>query len=369
MASVGIGTFYGYANGSDYGRYSCTLYWDSTTRSGTTVYMNNARVGMSRYNSGYTTNRIAGSAGINGGWNNVSYNATLNAKGSQSPASMTYWLGTPSLSTTGTSFAFRVEIASTGWSGGWDNFQSSNLVWSGSIGCPAATTSVSQSLNSKTPTTIKMNWSTGNTADYIWYSINGGSSWTAVGGVNASSGTYTISGLSPNTTYSIKTQARRKDTGVSGNISGATSVTTYKAYSVVSSASVTNIMPFTCTAVCTSSNASNTNQYEYALCDANKTAISGQTFTTSVTSYNFTGLAEETSYYMRFRVKSTDSGVWSDYVYSSLFTTPADQVKGYIKANNSWRVGKVFMKINGSWVKTKKVYIKNNGSWIRARNP
>ncbi len=56
-----------------------------------------------------------------------------------------------------------------------------------------------------------MNWSSDNTVDYIWYSINNGSSWTAVGGVNATSGTYTINGLNSNTTYNIKTRIRRKD--------------------------------------------------------------------------------------------------------------------------------------------------------------
>ena len=68
-----------------------------------------------------------------------------------------------------------------------------------------------QSFNSKTETTIKMNWSSDNTCDYIWYSTNNGSSWTAVGSVNSTNGSYTISGLSANTTYQIKTKVRRKD--------------------------------------------------------------------------------------------------------------------------------------------------------------
>lgn len=67
-----------------------------------------------------------------------------------------------------------------------------------------------QSLKSKTETTITMNWSVDSTADYIWYSTNNGSNWTAVGSVNATSGSYTISGLSPNTSYNIKTRVRRK---------------------------------------------------------------------------------------------------------------------------------------------------------------
>lgn len=69
-----------------------------------------------------------------------------------------------------------------------------------------------QSLNTKTETSIKMNWSSGeDTTKNIQYSINNGSSWINVGAVNAKSGNYTISGLSPYTTYNIKTRITRED--------------------------------------------------------------------------------------------------------------------------------------------------------------
>lgn len=85
-----------------------------------------------------------------------------------------------------------------------------------------------QSLNSKTETTIKMNWSSDNTIDYLWYSKNNGSSWTAVGSVNATSGSYSITGLTPNTTYNIKTRVRRKDSQLTTD-SSSLNITTYKA--------------------------------------------------------------------------------------------------------------------------------------------
>ncbi len=91
-----------------------------------------------------------------------------------------------------------------------------------------------QSLNKREETTIKMNWSSDSTCDYIWYSTNNGSSWTAVGSVNATSGNYTISGLSPNTTYNIKTRVRRKDSQLTTDSSNL-QVTTY-AYPSCSSA-------------------------------------------------------------------------------------------------------------------------------------
>lgn len=83
-----------------------------------------------------------------------------------------------------------------------------------------------ESLASKTSTSLTMNWSSDSIIDYLWYSINGGTSWKAVGSVNSSSGRYTISGLSPETTYSVTTRVRRKDSGLTTN-SSTKDYTTY----------------------------------------------------------------------------------------------------------------------------------------------
>lgn len=66
---------------------------------------------------------------------------------------------------------------------------------------------------------IKVNWGADSTCDAVQYSLNGGS-WTGTSG-----SPYTISGLSPNTSYSIKTRVRRKDSQLwteSSTITGTT---------------------------------------------------------------------------------------------------------------------------------------------------
>ena len=83
-----------------------------------------------------------------------------------------------------------------------------------------------QSLKSKTSSSITMNWSSDSTIDYIWYSSNNGSSWTGLDVTDGTSGSYTISGLSANTTYNIKTRVRRKDSQLTTD-SSALSVTTH----------------------------------------------------------------------------------------------------------------------------------------------
>ena len=116
-----------------------------------------------------------------------------------------------------------------------------------------------------------------------------------------------------------------------------------------------------------SSNTSNTSKYEFTLCDGNKNPI-GSPIQTNNSYYNFTGLQEETEYYIRYRVQSKDSGSWSGYVYSRLFKTPADQVRAWTKNNGSWNKGKMYYKQNGQWVKAQKIYIKINGEWVLSIN-
>lgn len=86
--------------------------------------------------------------------------------------------------------------------------------------------SVSQSLTSRTETTATLKWSSDSTIDYIWYSTNNGSSWAGINVTDGTSGSYTISGLSANTTYQIKTRVRNKASQLTTD-SSALSVTTY----------------------------------------------------------------------------------------------------------------------------------------------
>ena len=85
---------------------------------------------------------------------------------------------------------------------------------------------VTQSCSSKTETTATMKWTSDSTVDYIWYSTNNGSTWTGINVADGTSGTYTISGLSANTSYNIKTRVRRKDSQLTTD-SSALAVKTY----------------------------------------------------------------------------------------------------------------------------------------------
>ena len=85
---------------------------------------------------------------------------------------------------------------------------------------------VAHSLKSKTETTAVMNWSSDSTVDYLWYSKDNGASWTGVDVADGKSGTYTITGLTVNSTHKVKTRIRCKDSQLTTD-SSALSVTTY----------------------------------------------------------------------------------------------------------------------------------------------
>lgn len=138
MASIEIGTFYGYANGNDYGKYTCYFQYDSITRSGSSVTVNNARLYMYHNDTGYqyTTNRIAYRAGIGGSQTNIANNITINSYNTHSAGSYNLPLGSPSTTATTTSFNFYIAVASTGASSGWDNFQTTVLEWNGTLTAP-----------------------------------------------------------------------------------------------------------------------------------------------------------------------------------------------------------------------------------------
>lgn len=86
-----------------------------------------------------------------------------------------------------------------------------------------------------TVSSVKITVTASTTANRWWYSTNGGSSWVEFNSTDGTSKEYTITGLTPNTSYSIQVCARKKTNDVDG-YSSKTSVKTLGG-SVISSVS------------------------------------------------------------------------------------------------------------------------------------
>ncbi len=179
------------------------------------------------------------SLGSSGGWyyNNISFNIYLNGthvfnkncKSSNKGWSFdgtTGWY-TVSNKTSGTTPCYFTckDTQNTGWC----NYTSGTY---GLYVAPAYTSISSFTVSKKSGfnglTQVSVSWKAAHTCSTIQYSTNNGSSWaTASNDVNASSGSFTISGLSPGTGYNFKLRVKRRDSGLTTD-SGAYWQTTYQ---------------------------------------------------------------------------------------------------------------------------------------------
>ncbi len=180
---------------------------------------------------------------------------------------------------------------------------------------------------------------------------------------------FTVTGLAPDTNHSI--YAHAYGSGGFGNASNTLTFRTYVTPVKVGKAWLDNVEPFTCTGLCTSDNASNTQQYEFAICDTSPSRnVKRGAYTTKNGYYNFDGLEEETEYYLRVRVQTRGSGAWSDYVYI-LFKTPADIVRSYFQLpDGSVARCKTWFKNpdDSKWYKAKKAWLNINGKMVQTKN-
>lgn len=185
---------------------------------------------------------------------------------------------------------------------------------------PRYATSV-QSLNSKTETTVTMNWSSDSTIDYIWYSTNNGSTWKGVDVTDGTSGTYKISGLSPNTTYNIKTRVRRKDSQLTTD-STALAVTTYKV-------PTNSLSSKTETKVTVNWSVDSTADYIwYSINNGSSWVAVGSVSTTSG-SYTISGLSPNTAYTIKTRVrrKATQTTYDTSALSITTYKAPTNALK------------------------------------------
>ena len=183
---------------------------------------------VSGYNwDGYTSNPPHGTVYFNGSswsWALPSYNGTSTVTLIDKTVTVSHDAdGSKTITGTSSNNQFRFTCSSLS-----DYYLPGSASNYGSITLTkiARNPSVTQTLKSKTETSITVTWSSDMTIDTIRYSSDNGSSWTSKNVTDGKTGSYTISGLSPNTTYKIKTELHAKTSGLTTQ-SSALSVKTY----------------------------------------------------------------------------------------------------------------------------------------------
>ena len=74
-------------------------------------------------------------------------------------------------------------------------------------------------------TSLTFSFTASATCDYAWYSTNNGSTWTGVDIADGTSGSFNVTGLSANTSYTCKLRVRRKDSQLNTDSNAVTQST------------------------------------------------------------------------------------------------------------------------------------------------
>ena len=245
-----------------------------------------------------------------------------------------------------------------------DNYgtASSSVSTSGTTNKPDAPTKGSVSVSSKTHNSVTCTisgFSFGDGAAFGKYQWSlDGSTWTSI----SSNTSFTVTGLSPNTQYTI--YVRLVDNYSTASSNATVTVTTNKPDAATAGkVSVSNITAFggkfSWSGFSFGSGAT-WGKYQYS------TNGSSWTDCGTNTSITLNNLSPETTY--TFYVRLVDNYGTASNSATVQFTTIADQAKVRIKTANEWEQGKWYIKINGEWVKAKKAYKKINGAWKVNKN-
>lgn len=345
MAEINIGTFRGFGNSSEYGRYTCYLRYDSITRSGNNVKINNLKLYMNRYSGKYTTNRIALKAGYNGSQTNIKNNATINAWNTNSPASITVNLGSPEVATNDTGFNIYINIQSTGKSPNWGNFQSDGLVYNNKISsssltptAPSKPSSISIPGSAAPDQTISVSWNaasggTNGVSGYRFaYNKNGTWYYEHVTGTGKSLNLNSL-GFAHGSTLQCAVQSYSTVNGVnyySDYVYSGVITTSFVAPSVPSAASVpSSAAPDKTISVSWTASSGGTNgvqgyNWQYSKDGGNNWIDGGHLNATSANlNLNNAGFVHGSRLAIRVRAYTTGQGAnyYSDWKYSGTVTT------------------------------------------------
>lgn len=208
---------------------------------------------------------------------------------------------------------------------------------------------------------ITIKWNADSGIDYLKYSLNGGN-W-----VDASGLTFTIYALSPGTTYSIKINVRRSDSGLwteSNTIYGTTKdigrLQSVNDFNLGDSVRITKTNP---------SSAHNTIQVEtlnpISTVATREDTLDDMTivFTDEELDLIYKKLGTNNSTTIRFVVDTHGDSVYYDWKDVTC-TLTGNQKTGHLKLNNDWKRVKHYRKINNEWKHCVR-WININGTWKR----
>ena len=213
-------------------------------------------------------------------------------------------------------------------------------------------------MKSKTVNTITITWSCDTAVDDCQYSLNGGAYKSGV-----SYPDYTITGLSPNTSYVIKLRAKRRDSGLWSE----SSTITVSTYDIARISSLANFEHGSSPTV------SITNPGSISSLALVMKVGDTQILSRTVSVGNNTITFSDTEWDNLYKKYGSSSSLTATFVLSGsgytntktcTITLKGNQKTIRTNVNSSWKRGKLWTNINGTW-KRGVLWTNVNGTWKR----
>ena len=232
---------------------------------------------------------------------------------------------------------------------------------------------ISAYVSRKTINSITINWSTDANVDQFQYKLGAGSWVDAEININKSSGSFTINGLNPNTSYLISFDAKRRDSqlwstwgGKGTSLNSSTnqiSIVSAPNFNIGDNESITFTnpndgsviqtgiyLPDAATVIAPYRTVNGT-AYTFYFNDAELDRLYkllGKSNTLTVRVYNSTSLNGRT---------------YLDYAQRTC-TLTGNQKTGHVNVNNIWKRTKKWLNLEGTWKRCVR-WVNDNGTWKR----
>lgn len=219
---------------------------------------------------------------------------------------------------------------------------------------------------------IGIKWTTDDNISVIQYRLNNGGWADVETGMNADNGQFTISGLEPNTSYSIDLDAKRRDSGLWSFAAGkgASFSCTTKDIARISSYNSTTNLGDSYTVKYTNPSGSKVQVGIYNTDGLGAYALY-RTITGSSYTFNFTDAELDSMYKAMGKTNSLSAYLYintEDNTYRErkaiTIKLTGNQKNGHVNVENSWKRTKRWANVNGTWKRAVR-WVNVNGAWKR----
>lgn len=232
---------------------------------------------------------------------------------------------------------------------------------------------VSASVSSRTVNSISVSWSTNANVDQVRYKLNSGSWFYVETGVNKRSGSFVVRNLTPNTSYSINVDTRRRDSQLWSSANNKNKILSSSTYQIAKISTANNFNLGDSETITYTNPSGGTIAVGMYKTDGTTAIRSYQSASGTSYMFNFTDEELDNLYKMygstntisvRAYIRTTaNSTNYTDYKTVTV-TLTGNQKTGHVNVDGAWKRTKKWVNIDGTWKRCVR-WINVGGTWKR----